>query len=800
MEKRAADKVAEKAFRIFGKMDRERIDDRCRAILVVKARWLFLVLLFSYSLAVIGGAIASSWSIDLSTGQKIVFSILFLVAVSSNALFHQLSLVREDAACPSTAQVIIDLVMVTLIVHLTGGAGSWLWPMYILVTIEAVFLFDRIVTVWLFGALGSIIYGGLLLLEQTGLLHHAGMPYVHPSVHTDFFYIFLLWGWVALLNTAVAVIATYLMSVIRTEAEAVRQSEERLLHFIDTTSDMIQSTSLDGKFLYVNRTWSQILGYSLEELAGKTLYDLVPEEQRPLLAEQIRGIVSHSGKNFVETILHARDGHPVEVEGTLTVGLGESDDSSVIWGITRDVTERKEIQRQLYRLAHFDPLTGLANRVLFYERVRHTRAIAQRNRRLMALAFIDLDRFKVINDTLGHPVGDELLRMVGERLSNTVREVDTVARIGGDEFIVILGDLRNRSDSEMVVSKLLAGMADPFTVQGHELFISCSIGVSIYPDDDEDMDNLMKKADLAMYTAKAKGKSNFCYYSSEMDEHAHRRFVLENGMRRAIERQEFLLYYQPKIDILSGQVTSLEALLRWNHPELGLLSPTEFIPLAEESGLIIPLGEWVLREACLQNRRWQEDEVCTLRVAVNVSGYQLQSPAFADTVARILEETGLSPEFLELEITETVIMQHPEFTVGILERFREMGIHISIDDFGTGYSSLAHLKRFSVNALKIDKSFVSDIDRNETDAAIAHAIVTMGSSLNLKVIAEGVERQAQFTILQGTRCDEVQGYLISRPIPSEEVGRFIREMEAKRSGGKPFEIVTENGPVVETEG
>jgi len=780
MEKRKADMFVEKAFRIFGDVDQERIDDRCRSILVVKARWLFLVLLFAYSLAVVGGAIASSWTIQLSTLQKIIFSTLFLVAVSANGFFHQLSRAGGQVSCPTIAQVIFDLVMVTLIIHLTGGAASWFWPMYVLVTIEAAFLFERIITVWLFGLLGSVAYGGLLLLEYEGILPYAGMPYVNPSVHTDFFYNFLLWSWVALLNTAVAVIATYLMSVIRAEAESVRRSEERLQHFIDTTSDMIQSMTVDGEFRYVNRTWSQILGYSLEELAGKTLYDLVPEEQRPLLAEQVRGIAGSSGKNFIETVLHARDGRPVEVEGTLTVGLGDSDDPSIIWGITRDVTERKEIQRQLYRLAHFDPLTGLANRVLFYERIRHTRAIVQRNRRLMALAFIDLDRFKVINDTLGHPVGDELLRLVGERLSKTVREVDTVARIGGDEFIVILADLRSRSDSEMVVSKLLSSMAEPFSVHGHELFISCSIGVSIYPDDDEDLDNLIKKADLAMYAAKAKGKNNFCYYSPEMDEHAHRRFVLENGMRRAIERNEFTLYYQPKIDILTGNVTSLEALLRWNHPELGLLSPSEFIPLAEESGLIIPLGEWVLREACGQNRQWQEEGVCSLRVAVNVSGYQLQASSFTETVSRVLEETGLAPEFLELEITETVIMQHPEYTVGILDTFREMGIHISIDDFGTGYSSLAHLKRFSVNALKIDKSFVNDIDRSETDAAIANAIVAMGSSLNLKVIAEGVERQAQFTILQGTTCDEVQGYLISRPIPPEEVGRFIDETNRKR--------------------
>lgn len=774
-----SDAIAEKAFRLFGRFDTSRIDDRCRSLLVVKSRWLFLGILALYACAVAAGFSVSSHHVVFTYSQKVLLLISAVVAIISNSFFHIVSNRTRHNRYLSRSQLYVDLMLVTLIIHLTGGAGSWLWPIYVLVTIEAAFLFERTVMVWLYGALGSAAFGSLLAMEYFGLSEYVRMPFVDPTLNRDYFYLALLWGWVALLNTAVAVIATFLMSIIRQESEQVRKGEERLLNFIETAHDLIQSTNKNGEFIFVNRTWSRTLGYSLEELAGKTLYDLVPEEHRSLLAEEIDAVIEEGRDNLLETVFQTKAGKMIEVEGSLTRGFSTEDDASVVWGISRDISERKEVQRQLYRLAHFDPLTGLPNRVLFVDRLKQTKAQAQRHKRIMAVAFVDLDRFKVINDTLGHPVGDQLLRSVGERLNATVREVDTVARIGGDEFVIILGDLREQSDAERVVKKLIDGMSDPFNVDQHELFISCSIGVSLYPHDDAEMNNLMKKADLAMYAAKAKGRNSFCFYSPDMDEHAHRRFVLENGMRRAIEQKEFLLYYQPKIDVVSGAMTSMEALLRWSHPELGILSPADFIPLAEESGLIIPLGRWVLQEACRQNKLWQAEGLCSLRVAVNVSGYQLQHPDFVQIVMAVLEETGLSANYLELEITESVIMQHPEYVVGILNRLREAGIHISIDDFGTGYSSLSHLKRFSVNSLKIDKAFVKEIDNNATDAAIANAIVAMGASLNLKVIAEGVERQAQFTILQNTKCDEVQGYLFSRPVPPEGIEAFIREEKEK---------------------
>jgi EAL domain-containing protein (putative c-di-GMP-specific phosphodiesterase class I) len=344
----------------------------------------------------------------------------------------------------------------------------------------------------------------------------------------------------------------------------------------------------------------------------------------------------------------------------------------------------------------------------------------------------------------------------------------------------VLVNLNHLVDAEQVATKILKALAKPVQADEHELFITTSIGISIYPNHDDNPEGLLKKSDAAMYQAKAQGRNNYQVYDKGMDQDAERRMTLENGMRRAIERDEFRIFYQPKIDSVSGEITALEALIRWEHPELGMLSPAEFIALAEETGLIIPIGEWVMRKACQDNQKWQEEGLPKVRVAVNLSGYQLQAKNFVSAVAKTLEETGLDGECLEFEVTETVIMQNPDFAVSILTQLRDMGIHISIDDFGTGYSSLAHLKRFSVNTLKIDRTFVRDIEKNSTDAAITSAIISMGNSLDLKVIAEGVETEGQFDLLKEKHCDEMQGYLFSKPVPVEDVAALLRDGLAKR--------------------
>ncbi len=389
--------------------------------------------------------------------------------------------------------------------------------------------------------------------------------------------------------------------------------------------------------------------------------------------------------------------------------------------------------------------------------------------------FIDLDRFKTINDTLGHAVGDSLLKETAERLSSAVREVDTVGRLGGDEFIVLVSLLHSEEDARLVARKLLKAFAEPMRIDGNEIFMTLSLGIAMYPDHSQDPLKLIKLSDLAMYSAKAAGRNNYQLYDPSMDQASDRRLLVEKTLRRAVENDEFFLVYQPKVDVFTGKITALEGLLRWQHPELGLLQPADFITLAEDTGLICPIGEWVLEEACRQNKAWQEQGLPPVRIAVNVSGYQLQQHELVDTIREILARTGLEARWLELEITETVIMQNPEFAIKILSQLRELGVFLAIDDFGTGYSSLAHLKRFHVNSLKIDKSFVRDLETSSTDAAITTAIIEMGKSLDMVITAEGVETQGQAVFLHGINCNEIQGFLLARPVTADEIVEVLRK-------------------------
>ncbi|HEY6838446.1 MAG TPA: EAL domain-containing protein, partial [Geobacteraceae bacterium] len=513
------------------------------------------------------------------------------------------------------------------------------------------------------------------------------------------------------------------------------------------------------------------------------------KESRLNCLQEMKRVLAGEKGAAVEKRLVACDGRMVTVEGNLTCGFRD-DVPVAIWGICRDVTERKLAQEQLYHLAHHDALTGLPNRTLLIDRLCQAKALANRLKHMVAVLFLDLDRFKIINDTLGHEIGDRLLQAVSQRISGGIREVDTVARIGGDEFVVVLVNISDAGDAEKIAQKIVKILSQPYHLDTHELFITTSIGICLCPKDSDDPESLIKKADIAMYAAKGQGRNNFQFYDAAMDENAAKLLSLATSIRKALDRKEFCLCYQPKVDITSGRITAMEALIRWEHPELGRLSPAEFIPLAEETGLIIPLGEWVLREACRQNKDWQEQGLPPVRVAVNLSGYQLQQKNILDVVKQTLDETGLRSEFLEVEITETVIMQNPDFAIAVLGEFRDLGIHISIDDFGTGYSSLAHLKRFSVNTLKIDKSFVRDVEIDSTDAAIATAIIAMGNSLNLRVIAEGVETQGQLSFLKENQCDEMQGYYFSRPLPPEDVASFLRRnadgvfLEGVQEGGR----------------
>jgi diguanylate cyclase (GGDEF)-like protein len=425
-------------------------------------------------------------------------------------------------------------------------------------------------------------------------------------------------------------------------------------------------------------------------------------------------------------------------------------------------------------MAHHDALTGLPNRVLLHDRVSQAIAQAQRNREVLAMLFIDLDRFKTVNDSLGHHVGDRLLKSVGERLESCTRGSDTIARIGGDEFVVLLGDLEKPEDARHVALKVLDALAEPVTIGVHELRVTPSIGICAYPHDGTDVETLMRNADTAMYHAKQMGRNNYQFFTQSMNDAAQERLALENDLRHAVERAEFTLHYQPQLDLKTGRIVGFEALVRWLHPQRGMVGPSQFVAAAEETGLIGQIGEWVLREACLQARAWHHAGHSELQVSVNCSAQQFQRESFVETVGGILRASGLPAQQLDLEITESVIIQHSEAVIARFQALDDMGVRISIDDFGTGYSSLSYLKRFAIHQLKIDQSFVRDISSDPDDAAIVSAIIAIAHSLGLQVVAEGVETPEQLAFLRSLGCDVAQGYYFSKPVPAQEFERLLQ--------------------------
>ena len=443
-------------------------------------------------------------------------------------------------------------------------------------------------------------------------------------------------------------------------------------------------------------------------------------------------------------------------------------------GIARDVTQTRRAEERIRRLAHFDELTGLPNRTMFMHTLQRAFSLAQRRNKQFALFFIDLDRFKNINDSLGHEAGDRLLQDVARRLRQHRRESDTVARLGGDEFVVLVEDCADSRELTAIAQNILNAVGRPYTLSGREYHVTGSIGISTYPADGLDPASLLKNADIAMYLAKDRGKNNFQFYSPQQNAHSFERLALESALRHALERREFVLHYQPKIEIRTNRIVGVEALLRWNHPDLGTVTPTQFIPLAEETGLIVPIGRWVLRTACAQSAAWRSDGLPGVRIAVNLSARQFSDDGLIGDISDALAEAALPPEGLELEITESMVMQNPERAVSTLSRLRELGISVSIDDFGTGYSSLGYLKRFPIDNVKIDRSFIKDLPHDTDDAAITRAVIAMAQSLRIRVVAEGVETREQLEFLRAHECDECQGYFVSRPLPPSEFALLAR--------------------------
>jgi diguanylate cyclase len=449
----------------------------------------------------------------------------------------------------------------------------------------------------------------------------------------------------------------------------------------------------------------------------------------------------------------------------------------------------KQANDELQQLALQDGLTKLPNRILLEDRIDQAIAQARRTDGECAVLFVDLDRFKTVNDSLGHFVGDELLKAVAGRLNSTIRGEDTVSRLGGDEFVILLRQIARTEDAATVAAKILEALGKPFRILEHEVYITPSVGISVYPTHGENARTLITKADAAMYNAKQTGRNNFQVFTADANAFFPERLTLENDLRHALERDEFVLHYQPKMDVKSGAVIGMEALLRWRHPQKGIVPPADFIPLAEQTGFIVPIGRWVLQEACRQNKEWQDKGMPRLRVSVNISSVQFRQQSLLDTIAQVLKTSGLAPQYLELEITESVVMQNAAEAIVMLEKLSKMGLHISIDDFGTGYSSLSYLKRFPLHTLKIDRSFIRDLSEDADDAAIVSAIIAMAHQLRLKVVAEGVETEGQLKHLRSLGGDEYQGYYRSKPLIAKDFEKFLSNSASRTP--QPANAVTD---------
>jgi diguanylate cyclase (GGDEF)-like protein/PAS domain S-box-containing protein len=559
---------------------------------------------------------------------------------------------------------------------------------------------------------------------------------------------------------------------------ALTQSEKKLRNLYDTISDGIVMTDLKERVLECNQRYLEMLGYAEEEIKRASYDDITPapwREKDILIRSQI---FSHGYSEEYEKEYRRKDGARFPVSVKKWIIRDENGSPTGMWAIVRDITERKKLEDAIRYQAYHDALTGLANRTLFIDHLSLELAQSRRNRKMLATMFLDLDRFKIINDTLGHTAGDVLLREAAERLKTCVRESDTVARIGGDEFNILLADMAHAEHAATIAEKIISVFKEPFEIGGIELHVTTSIGISLYPGDGENAETLLKNADTAMYSAKDAGRNNYQFYNHVLQMRGFERISMENRLHQAIERGELVLYYQPQMNIGSRRIVSAEALVRWRHPELGLLAPAQFIPLAEETGFISSIDDWVLHAACAQAQAWKESGHPDLSVTVNLSTRKFQEKDFSERVSQILKKTGLASGLLELEITENTVMQNIDLTVDNVSKLAGRGVRFTIDDFGAGYTSLRHLKRLPIQKIKMDKSFVKDLTTDRNDRAIVSAVIAMTHNLNLRVIAEGVETEEQLSYLRSSNCDEIQGFLFSRPLPADE----FSELAARRSG------------------
>ena len=561
--------------------------------------------------------------------------------------------------------------------------------------------------------------------------------------------------------------------------DALYIEKERAVVTLNSIGDAVLCTDISGNVTYLNLVAETMTGWHREEATGQPLaevFRIIDGATRKTARDPMEMAVEEDRTVglTVNCILIRRDGFESAIEDS---AAPIHDREGRIIGaviVFHDVSAARAMSLEMTYAAQHDLVTNLPNRLLLNDRIAQSIALARRQHRPAALIFLDLDRFKYINDSLGHATGDKLLQSVSKRLLASVRRSDTVSRQGGDEFVILLSEITYPEDAATSAKKILLSLSAPHSIAGQDLHIDGSIGISVYPGDGEDAETLIKNADTAMYHAKEKGRNNFQFFKADMNLKAVERQSLEGSLRRALERKEFLLHYQPKVNLNTGEITGVEALVRWQQPDRGLVPPAQFVPVAEDCGLILPMGRWVLREACRQARAWQDAGLPPLPIAVNVSAVEFRDKGFVESVRSILSETGLDARYLELELTEGVLMGEAESTACVLQELKTMGVHLAVDDFGTGYSSLSYLRQFPIDVLKIDRSFVHQITSDPDDSTIVSAIINMGKSLKHVVVAEGIETQLQRAYLQTLRCAEGQGYLFSRPLGAAQFAQMLQ--------------------------
>jgi diguanylate cyclase (GGDEF)-like protein/PAS domain S-box-containing protein len=568
------------------------------------------------------------------------------------------------------------------------------------------------------------------------------------------------------------------MAERKTAEEMLFREKERAQVTLDSIGDAVLSTDLEGKVTYLNVVAEKITGWTREEAAGKDINEvfvIIDGSTREPCANPLRSAIQKNRTVGLtpNCILIRRDGTEFAIEDSAAPIHDQHGLATGAVIVFHDVSVARAMGVEMSHMAQHDTLTNLPNRTLLQDRLTQAIAIASRNDSRIAVLFLDLDGFKHINDSLGHATGDRLLQFVAKRLLAAVRTSDTVCRLGGDEFVILLSDVAHAGDAGVKAGKILSALSAPFEMEQITLRITASVGVTTYPEDGQSAELLMRNADLAMYQAKEKGRSNYQFYEKGMNVRALERQSIEGDLRFALERDEFIMYYQPKIDLKSGEITGVEALVRWQHPERGLVGPVQFISIAEDCGLMLPMGRWALRESCRQAKAWQDAGLPPIEMAVNVSSVEFRNDEFLESISTILKETGLEPRYLELELTESVLMQHAEFSVPVLQKLKAMGVRLAIDDFGTGYSSLSYLRQFPIDTLKVDQSFIHEINADTDEATIISAVINMGCRMKHRVIAEGVETAEQLAFLRAHGCDEGQGYYFSRPMPAAETAKLL---------------------------